>query len=130
MKPFSIKEHLEHPDWEVVTREGSPARIICTDRKGSNQPILALVQVRADPMEVALTFSTDGKYDIGRESNYDLFFAPKKYEGWVIISKLPFTDSFEIFPEIFATKEEAVRVWEDNPGIKCSIIKIEWEVEQ
>ena len=47
MKPFNINEHLEHPDWEVVTREGEP-----------------------------------------------------------------------------------VRVWEDNPGIKCSIIKIEWEVAQ
>ena len=80
MKPFNLKEYLEHPDWKVVTRDGHPARIICTDKKGSNQPILALVQVRADPIEVALTFGTDGTYDIGRESCYDLFFAPEKHE--------------------------------------------------
>ena len=75
-------------------------------------------------------YTTGGLFNAGRETKYDLFFASEKHEGWAIISKLPFTDSFEIFPEIFATKEEAVHVWEDNPGIKCSIIKIEWEVEQ
>lgn len=78
MKQFNLEEYLANPNRKVVTRDGHPARIICTDRKGSNQPILALVQVRADPIEVALTFGTDGTYDIGRESCYDLFFATDK----------------------------------------------------
>lgn len=131
MKPFNIKEHLEHPDWKVVTRDGHPARIICTDRKGSNQPILALVQVRADPIEVALTFGTDGTYDIGRESCYDLFFAPEKHERWAIIYKRPLAGSFEIWPGIYADREKAERIREVNlVGAKCSVIKIEWEEEQ
>ena len=125
MKPFSIKEHLEHPEWKVVTREGKPVRILCTDLDDNDYPVAAVVgNFHVDK------YTAEGLFQAGKETKYDLFFAPEKHEGWVIISKLPFTDSFEIFPEIFATKEEAVRVWEDNPGIKCSIIKIEWEVEQ
>ena len=125
MKPFSIKEHLEHPEWKVVTREGKPVQILRTDLDDNDYPVAAATKNwHVDK------YTTGGLFNAGRETKYDLFFASEKHEGWVIISKLPFTDSFEIFPEIFATKEEAVRVWEDNPGIKCSIIKIEWEVEQ
>ena len=124
MKPFSIKEHLEHPEWEVVTREGKPVRILCTDLDDNDYPVAAVVgNFHVDK------YTADGLFQAGKETKYDLFFNETR-EGWVIISKLPFTDSFEIFPEIFATKEEAVRVWEDSPRIKCSIIKIEWEVEQ
>ena len=125
MKSFNLKEHLEHPEWKVVTREGRPVRILCTDLDDNDYPVAAVVgNFHVDK------YTAEGIFHAGEETKYDLFFASEKHEGWVIISKLPFTDSFEIFPEIFATKEEAVRVWEDNPGIKCSIIKIEWEVEQ
>ena len=125
MKSFNLKEHLEHPEWEVVTREGRPVRMLCTDLDDNDYPVAAVVgNFHVDK------YTAEGLFQAGKETKYDLFFASEKHEGWVIISKLPFTDSFEIFPEIFATKEEAVRVWEDNPGIKCSIIKIEWEVEQ
>ena len=125
MKPFSIKEHLEHPEWKVVTREGKPVRILCTDLDDNDYPVAAATKNRHVDK-----YTADGLFQAGKETKGDLFFASEKHEGWVIISKLPFKDSFEISPEIFATKEEAVRVWEDNPGIKCSIIKIEWEVEQ
>ena len=125
MKSFNLKEHLEHPEWKVVTREGKPVRILCTDLDDNDYPVAAVVgNFHVDK------YTAEGLFQAGKETKYDLFFAPEKHEGWVIISKLPFTDSFEIFPEIFATKEEAVRVWEDSPRIKCSIIKIEWEVEQ
>ena len=125
MKSFNLKEHLEHPDWEVVTREGRPVRILCTDLDDNDYPVAAVVgNFHVDK------YTAEGLFRASKETKYDLFFASEKHEGWVIISKLPFTDSFEIFPEIFATKEEAVRVWEDSPRIKCSIIKIEWEVEQ
>ena len=124
MKSFNLKKHLEHPEWKVVTREGEPVRILCTDLDDNDYPVAAATKNRHVDK-----YTADGLFQAGKETKYDLFFNETR-EGWVIISKLPFTDSFEIFPEIFATKEEAVRVWEDNPGIKCSIIKIEWEVEQ
>ena len=125
MKSFNLKEYLEHPDWKVVTREGKPVRILCTDLDDNDYPVADVVgNLHVDK------YTAEGILDAGEETKYDVFFASEKHEGWVIISKLPFTDSFEIFPELFAPKEEAVRVWEDNPGIKYSIIKIEWEVEQ
>ena len=124
MKSFNLKKHLEHPEWKVVTREGEPVRILCTDLDDNDYPVAAATKNRHVDK-----YTADGLFQAEAETKYDLFFNETR-EGWVIISKLPFTDSFEIFPEIFATKEEAVRVWEDNPGIKCSIIKIEWEVEQ
>lgn len=125
MKPFSIKEHLEHPDWKVVTREGKPVRILCTDLDDNDYPVAAATKNRHVDR-----YTADGLFQAGKETKYDLFFASKKHEGWVIIVKRPFTDSFELSPEIYDTKEAAERVWEANPGIKCSIVKIEWEEEQ
>ena len=42
MKQFSLEEYLKNPDRKVVTRNGLPVRIICTDRK-DKWPIVALV---------------------------------------------------------------------------------------
>ena len=43
MKPFNLEEYLANPSRKVVTREGKPARIICTDVKGASYSVLALV---------------------------------------------------------------------------------------
>ena len=43
MKQFSIEQYLKNPDRKVVTRNGLPVRIICTDRK-QKRPIIALAQ--------------------------------------------------------------------------------------
>ena len=125
MKPFSIKEHLEHPDWKVVTREGEPVRILCTDLDDDDYPVAAATKNRHVDR-----YTADGLFQLGQVNKYDLFFANEKGEGWAIIYKLPFTDSFGLWPEIYATKEAAVRIWEANPGIECSIVRIEWEEEQ
>ena len=126
MKPFNLKEHLEHPDWKVVTREGEPVRILCTDLDDDDYPVAAAISnYHVD------RFTADGLFQYGEETKYDLFFANKKHEGWVIIFKRPLLDSFEIWPGIYADREKAERVLEANPGmIECSIVRIEWEEEQ
>ena len=43
MKSFNLKEHLEHPEWKVVTREGKPVRILCTDLDDNDYPVAAVV---------------------------------------------------------------------------------------
>ena len=43
MKPFNLEKYLANPTRKVVTREGKPARIICTNVKGSSYSVLALV---------------------------------------------------------------------------------------
>ena len=122
MRPFNLKEHLEHPDWKVVTREGEPVRILCTDLDDNDYPVAAVINKwHVDK------FTADGIFQLGQVNKYDLYFANERREGWAIIHSQPFEDSFELWPEIYATKEAAVRVWKANPGIKCSIIKIEWE---
>ena len=78
MKPFSIKEYLEHPDWKVVTRDGAPVRILCTDLNDNNYPVVAVINKwHVDK------FTADGIFQAGEETKYDLFFATKKHEGWV-----------------------------------------------
>ena len=69
MKPFSIKEYLENPNREVVTREGKPVRILCTDLDDSIYPVAAAIRNRHVDK-----FTADGLFQAGKETKYDLFF--------------------------------------------------------
>lgn len=122
MKPFSIKEYLENPNREVVTREGKPVRILCTDLDDNDYPVAAATRNRHVDR-----YTADGRFQAGQVNKYDLFFANEKREGWALIYKETAIRASRLSPEIYATKEAAVRVWEANPGIECSIVKIEWE---
>ena len=88
MKEFSLEEYLKNPDREVVTRDGRKVRIICTDRKGDT-PIIALVHNANDGQEYGYAFYSDGKFFRYGDEELDLFFAPTKHEGWIIINKWP-----------------------------------------
>ena len=126
MKPFNLEEYLKNPDREVVTRDGRKVRIVCTDRKNhDSHPIIALVETDEDD-EKARSYKIDGKWSIDGLENYlDLFFAPEKHEGWIIINKYPdgVRDTNGI---IYHTKSDIP----DIPivGVKrVATIKIEWE---
>ena len=126
MKEFSLEEYLKNPNREVVTRDGRKVRIICTDRKGDT-PIIALVYNANEGQEYGCTFYSDGKYFIDKDDEVDLFFAPEKHEGWIIINKWPdgVRDTNGI---IYHTKLDIP----DIPivGVKrVATIKIEWEEE-
>lgn len=43
MKQFHLNEWLEDKSLEIVNSEGFPVRIVCHDRKGTNYPIIYLV---------------------------------------------------------------------------------------
>ena len=121
MKPFSIKEHLEHPDWKVVTREGEPVRILCTDLNDNNYPVVAVINKwHVDK------FTADGIFQAGEETKYDLFFATKKREGWVNIYKGANDNSCVGDSRIFESEEDAEKegkAWKTYIGAT----KIEWE---
>lgn len=53
----------------IVTRDGQPARIICSDRKDANYPIVALIGECENPC----TFSTNGTYWLNGGVSEDLF---------------------------------------------------------
>ena len=47
MKQFNLDEYLQNPSRPVVTRDGRPVRIICTDANREETPVVALVKVKA-----------------------------------------------------------------------------------
>ena len=116
MKQFSLDEYLANPNRKVVTREGKPVKIHCTNF-GSGQHIIAEIE----GTNRSESFTKDGSFYYGdHPSIYDLFFALEKHEGWV-----------NIFPNniiggIYESEEDAKKAafWSSCP---FTTIKIEWE---
>lgn len=73
-KPFD-------PTKPVQTREGRPARIICTDRSHPDFPIIALV-TGLDGRETFATFTTQGKFFALSESSLNLVNVPERKSRW------------------------------------------------
>ena len=126
MKPFNLEEYLKNPSKKVVTGDGRNVRIICTDSKIRNYPIIALVE---EPSRFENLFSyTEGGQMVSYEplKKYDLFFAPEKHEGWLNL----FKDTLGIIYGgcVYTSKDEAKE--KEHPTDKEShvaTVKIEWE---
>ena len=131
MKAFSLKEYLKNPERKVVTRDGRGVRIRCTDRRGTDQPIVALVETSTRKAENILSYREDGRWNpVGspsEDSNLDLFFAPEKHEVWVNVYRRSSEDVGGIgFGCTYSSEEEA----KDSivPSQDCvATVKIEWE---
>lgn len=128
MRPFNLEEYLKDPSMKVVTREGVPVRIICTDRKGSydeDYPIVALIKM-TELREVSSYFTKDGKCLGSQKRPFDLFFATEKKEGWInIYHKRPFSDS-RTSVYIYDSEKDAKGAVEGKEDY-ITTIKIEWE---
>lgn len=130
MKAFNLKEYLKNPEKKVITRDGRGVRIRCTDRRGGDCPIVALVETTTRKSENILSYREDGRWNpVGApsvDSVLDLFFAPEKHEGWINIFKSSNDIAFLGQSRIFASKEDAKK---DGKDCECYVatIKIEWE---
>lgn len=121
MKQFSIEEYLKNPDRKVVTRNGLPVRIICTDRN-YKLPVIALIKEK-DGTETIHTYSTQGGFWANNEfSNLDLMFASTKKEGWVNIYNRA-TRGCGLIHE----SEEKAKLNADKDKTYIATTKIEWE---
>ena len=123
MKQFNLEEYLKNPSKKVVTGDGRNVRIICTDSKIRNYPIIALVE---EPSRFENLFSyTEGGQMVSYEplKKYDLFFAPEKHEGWVNIYRDSKIDEL-CCRYIFPSEEEAKR---NAASDIIATAKIEWE---
>ena len=122
MKQFSLEEYLRNPLRAVVTRDGRNVRIICTDKRDADFPIVALVE--CENKEETCYYTENGCWDFDIESANDLFFAPEKHEGWVNIYK----NAFGVYlpSPIYQTKEEAEEEGKIGDGY-VTTTKIEWE---
>ena len=124
MKPFNLEEYLTNPSKKVVTREGKPVRIICTNRLDEKYPVIALVN--NENSEICCSYTTFGKLyiDKNKDSELDLFFAPVKKSGWINLYKM--NSIISPGPRAYDTKEEAESAAGDK-SYYISTIKIEWE---
>ena len=124
MKQFNLEEYLANPSKKIVTRDGRKVRIICTDRKRLNYPIVALIENKPTEGESVLYYTKEGKMFLDNGlSDADLFFTPEKHEGWVNVYKSGF--GWSLGASIWQTEEEAKK-WIGADDY-ATTIKIEWE---
>lgn len=141
MKPFNLNKHLANPYRKVVTRDGRPVRIICTNGRlfssGPNSnmyPVIALVKKSSNNRdknlneEILVCYSADGHQVVGTNNRNDLFFETVKVSGWInICSSTIFLGDVPRFTgAIYKTKEEALRKAEGKDNYLDTIF-IEWE---
>ena len=122
MEQFSLEKYLANPSRKVVTRSGRAVRIICTDRRGTNYPVIALVEF--DWGEDPIGYTKDGKYRIRDKSDGDLFFAPETHEGWINVYR--YSDGGHAYAgAVYDSKEDAEKrkIIDEN---YVATIKLEW----
>ena len=115
MKALSLGEYLKNPSRSVVTRSGKPVIIHCTNYE-SDGPIIAEVK----GYNKSRSYQRNGRYYLYDDSNFDLFFATEKHEGWVNVYR-DFDDV--MCGNVFATEEDA----KCNAKTAIATVKIEWE---
>lgn len=125
MRQFNLEEYLANPNKKVITRSGNEARIVCTNRKSENCPIVALIQDGTDDFEDAHYYTIYGKWVIGGDDSMDLFFAPEKKEGWINLYE--FNSVIVPGTKIYDTEEKAKFEIGNKSENYISTIKIGWE---
>lgn len=110
-KPFDLTK-------PVQTRDGRPARIICTDKVGFGCPILALV-TNGGQEEVA-TYTEAGKYLSDDDvSGSDLVNIPQKVTKYGVMDK----DFNQLFGSVYDTEADAAKV----AIFSRRVVTITWE---
>lgn len=122
MKQFDLEKAIAGEP--VVTRNGAPVRIICTDKEGDEFPIVALL--KGDNCDMITTYTKDGHCLSDRETADDLFMAPKKKDGWVniCITEDGYAEVYDT--TIYVSKEKAIQNRDTAEGYVCTT-KVEWE---
>ena len=126
MEQFSLEKYLANPSRKVVTRDGRRVRIICTDRRDLNFPIVTLIEreLGEGEGEVIYAHTKDGIYCNTCPTTYDLFFAPENHEGWINVYRN--NDSHTYAGAVYDSKEDAERRKTIDENY-VTTIKIEWE---
>ena len=124
MEQFSLEKYLANPSRKVVTRDGRNIRIVCTDKRDLNFPIIALIETIPGGEEVTNSYTKDGKYYTACSDILDLFFAPEKHEGWINVYRN--NDGHTYTGAVYDSKEDAEKrkIIDEN---YVTTIKIEWE---
>ncbi len=120
LKPFDLE--AAKAGTPVMTRDGRPVRILCTDFKNDGYPVVAAILEGGE--ELLCSYNEQGRLCMKSVGGCDLFMAPIKRTGWVNICHDKFGDSRGCF--LYKTKEEAeehARHREDY----ITTVPVEWE---
>ena len=124
MKQFDLEEYLKNPNMEIVTRDGRKVRIICTDKKGTDFPIIGLVDL--GHIEETNHYTKNGYWCLyDTENMNDLVFASEKHEGWINLY-LDYENKVFCGFCIHNSKEEAEKFGKESSNY-ITTSKIEWE---
>ena len=117
MEEFSLEKYLKNPNRKVVTRDGKSVRIVCTDLKGTEFPIIALYE--DGEHECFDTYRPNGRSCDYYEFDNDLFFASENEKEKHNAGNIRYSNF-----TIYNTKKEAKK----ERGNRCvTTVKIEWE---
>lgn len=125
MKPFNLEEYLADPSKKVVTRDGRSVRIICTDRKHSRYPIVALVENKLTEGENSVYYTKEGKFFNDVLADINLVFASEKHEGWINLYRTK-TSSQYVTSNPYDSEEKAIEIGRTSENY-IATTKIEWE---
>lgn len=125
MKPFNLDEYLKDPSKKVVTRDGRSVRIICTDRKHSRYPIVALVENKLTEGENSVYYTKEGKFFNNVLADIDLVFVSEKKEGWINLYRTE-TSSQYVTSNPYDSEEKAIEIGRTSENY-IATTKIEWE---
>ena len=123
MKQFSVKDYIKDPSRNVVTRDGKPARVICTDLK-HKYPVIAALDYGYDEERIFF-YDEHGRLGGVTDSACDLFFTPEKKMTW---ANLYCTELGIMFTgEFFKTEEDALKEKVKDLGKYITTFKVQWE---
>ena len=124
MEQFSLEKYLANPSRKVVTKDGRPVRILCTDRISYNVEIVGLI-MNNNRMESIFTWTQQGKEYVNGDTSNDLFFAPETHEGWINVYR--HSDGGHAYAgAVYDSKEDAEKRKTIDENY-VTTIKIEWE---
>ena len=123
MKPFNIKEYNDNPSKKVITRNGHPVRILCTNARRS-YPIIALIEDEDIKEDHLYAYLSNGMMDC-KEGNYDLFFVPKKKVIWGNLYSTQLGTTFS--GDFYKTEEAALKEKAKDFSKYITTFKVEWE---
>lgn len=121
LKPFDLE--AAKAGASVVTREGTPARIICFDRISNSQMVALIKNATGD--EDVCTYTLNGEYINGYESSFDLFMAPKIITKFVTVSRIG--KKIVLGSKLFDTQEDVDKYGKYLTEYRVGIAKVEWE---
>ena len=118
MKQFNLDEYLKNATRKVITRDGRPVKIHCTNYTKNH-----LIIAEIEGTNLSELFNKDGKWLYLADSEKDLFFSPEKHEGWINLYKSG--NGWSLGTSIWQT-EAGAKKWAGATDYIVTI-KIEWE---